>query len=151
MNRSLRVLALLVCGGLLFSACKKDSSAAPADSASAALPADTASAAPPATAAAAAAPADTAAAAAPADTGSAAAPPPGTGAPQTAVGVVPQRPIDDCCASLAGVAARARGRRKGERSFRAMEICPGIATLVRQGRATRSEALTQIRSALVGY
>ena len=31
---------------------------------------------------------------------------------------------------------------------KAAEICPGIAALVRQGRATRQAALTQIRSAL---
>jgi hypothetical protein len=152
MNRPVRALVILVCSGLLLSACKKkdDTAAAPADTGSAAAPADTGSAAAPTPAAAsAAAPADTGATA-PAATGSAAQPPPGPNAPPGAV-VAPQRPIDDCCASLSGVAARARGRRKGDRSFRALEICPGIADLVRQGRATRAQALTQIRSALVGY
>jgi hypothetical protein len=44
-----------------------------------------------------------------------------------------------------------RGKTAKNKAFKAAEICPGIAALVRQGRATRQQALTQIKSALVGY
>jgi len=144
MIRSTYALVLLVCGGLVLSACgkKKDDADATAASGSAA-----ASAAPPVTATASAAPpADTASAA---PSGSASAAPPDTAAP-VANNAVPQRPIDDCCLALAGAAAsRRRGKHKND-AFRAAEICPGIANLVRQGRATRSQALTQIKSAMAG-
>jgi CCR4-NOT transcriptional regulation complex NOT5 subunit len=143
MIRSTYALVLIVCGGLVLSACgkKKDDADATAASGSA-----SASAAPPVTATATAAPADTATAA---PSGSASAAPPDTAAP-VVNNAPPQRPIDDCCIALATTAAtRRRGKHKND-AFRAAEICPGIANLVRQGRATRSQALTQIRSALAG-
>lgn len=147
MIRSSHVLVLLVSGVLALSACKKsggdgDTSTAPATAAA------TATAEP--TAAATAAPADTAA---PAPSESASAAPADTAAPTAVpVAVTPQRPIDDCCIALAAVAtSRHRHHKKVKRdAFRAAEICPGIALLVRQGRATRAQALTQIRSAMAG-
>jgi hypothetical protein len=64
---------------------------------------------------------------------------------------VPQRPIDDCCIGLATIAvSRRRNPKTRNDAFRAAEICPGIAALVRQGRATRAQALAQIRSAMAG-
>ena len=146
MIRSTYALVLLVCGGLVLSACgKKNDNAdgtAPSGSASA-------SAAPPATATATAtaAPADTASAA---PSGSASAAPADTTAP-VANNQVPQRPIDDCCIALAATAlSRRKGGKHKNDAFRAAEICPGIAALVRQGRATRSQALTQIKSSMAG-
>jgi hypothetical protein len=153
MIRSTSALVLLVCGGLMLAACgKKDdggSAAAASGSAaaSAAAPAS-ASAAPSAAPSASAAPADSGSAA-PADSGSAA--PADSGAP-TAPGVPgAQRGIEDCCAALAGLAAGGRGKRAKNRAFKALEVCPGIAAQVRAGRATRAQALTQVRSGLEGH
>lgn len=138
-------LVLLVCGGLVLSACKKGDDG----TGTTGTPAATATA----TATASAAPAETATAAPAAPTTSASAAPADSAAPATTTtpNAVAQRPIDDCCSSLASLQRGARGRGTRDKSFRAMEICPGIADLVRSGRATRAQALTQIRSALVGY
>jgi hypothetical protein len=144
MIRSTYALVLLVCGGLALSACKKKDDA----DATAASGSASASAAPPvaASATASAAPADTASAA---PSGSSSAAPPDTSTP--VANAVPQRPIDDCCIALASAASsRHRNTRKKKEASKAAEICPGIAVLVRQGRATRSQALTQIRSAMAG-
>jgi hypothetical protein len=133
-------LVLLVCGGLVLGACKKKDSD-PSDSTAVT---DTAApnAAPSAPSTAAAAPPS--ASAAPTDSASAA---PAPAAPTAAV---PQRPIDDCCAALAAARRFGRGRAAKNKATRAVEICPGLAALVRQGRATRQQALTQIKSELLG-
>ncbi|APR82919.1 Hypothetical protein A7982_08268 [Minicystis rosea] len=144
---------LLVCGGLALTACgKKDKDdGAGSTSTAAATASATASAA--ATAA-----ATTTASAAPADTASAApsgdpsaAPAADTAAPAAVNNTAPQRPIDDCCAALSARShTSGRGKAAKNKAHKAAEVCPGIAALVRQGRATRAQALTQIRSALVG-
>ena len=146
MIRSTYALVLLVCGGLVLSACGKKNDNADSTAASGSASAS-ASAAPPATATATAAPADTGSAA---PSASASAPPADTAAP-VANNQVAQRPIDDCCIALAATAlSRRKGSKRKTDAFRAAEICPGIAALVRQGRATRSQALTQIKSAMAG-
>jgi len=135
MIRSTYALVLLVCGGVALSACGNkggDSSSSGAAVAASGAASAVVSATPTATAS--AAPAADTASAAPVATG------------------VPQRPIDDCCFALAAMATTAgRGKHVKNKAFKAAEICPGIAVLVRQGRATRQQALTQIKSALVGY
>lgn len=149
MIRSTCALVLLVCGGLALGACgKKDDAggstgSAAASAATTATATATASAAPPADtgAASAAPPADTASAAPPDASGSAAAPP---------TGAVAQRPIDDCCAALAHQEVAARSKKNRVAAAKAEEICPRVAALVRSGRATRADALNQVRSALVG-
>lgn len=150
MIRSTYALVLL-CGGLTLAACGKKDNDAGSTSSAAATAAATATATAAPTATATAAPADTGA---PAASDSAAAPPADTAsaAPVATTNVVaPQRGIEDCCAALAAVATSGRGRAAKNRSFRALEVCPGIAAQVRAGRATRSAALTQVRSALVGH
>lgn len=151
MMRATFALVLIACGGLTLAGCgKKDdnagstaSAASTAAATATATAADTATAAPTATAT--AAPADSAA---PAASGSAV--PADTAAPVVNP-VLPQRGIEDCCAALAAAATGGRGRAAKNRSFRALEVCPGIAAQVRQGRATRAAALTQVRSALTGH
>ena len=146
MMRSTFALVLVMCGGLAVAACgKKDDAGSTATAAAdTAAPADTGTAAPADTGT--AAPADTGA---PAASGSADAPPAETAAP-VANNAMPQRGIEDCCAALASAATRARGKKTKKKSFRALEVCPGIAAQVRSGRSTRASALAQVRSALVG-
>jgi len=156
--RSTHALVLFVLGGLTLAACgKKNDNADTATSASAAAPAPpaasatpTASAEPTASAAPAAAPTDSpssdplaANSAAPADT-NAPAPVPGT--------VVGQRGIEDCCAALATIAMGGGGRKGKNRAFKAAEICPQEAALVRSGRASRAQALSAVIAAgLAGH
>jgi hypothetical protein len=151
MMRSTFALVLVLAGGLVVTACSKkkeesaDSTTAAADTAA---PADTGTATAAETAAPAAsdsaAPADTGA---PAASGSASAPPAETAAPVANTGTLG---IENCCAALARVATRARGKKTKTKSFRALEVCPGIAAQVRAGRATRAAGLAQVRSALTG-
>jgi hypothetical protein len=130
-------LLLLVCGALLLPACKKPSDTSASDSASAA-PAASAPAA-------AATPAPPPPAASPATSASAAPTP--TPGPVSNL-PLPGGSIDACCAALAA-ASRGRGPAAG-RAKQAMEICPGIAQLVRQGATSRAAGLTQVKSALTG-
>jgi hypothetical protein len=129
---------LLVGAGLALGACKKKDG----DSSDSTAAADTSAAAPSASASSTVAAAPPSASAAPPDSTPAA---PTPAAPNTAV---PQRPIDDCCTALA-TSRRGRGR-GAKKAARAAELCPGLAALVRQGRATRQQALTQIKSEMLG-
>ncbi|MFT3774850.1 MAG: hypothetical protein QM820_56600 [Minicystis sp.] len=154
MIRSTYALVLLVCGGLTLAACgKKDNDASSTGSAaasgSAAAPTATAAATTTASAAPTAAPTDSAAAA-PSGTPSAEPTAAPSGAP-VVTGPAPQRGIEDCCAALAATATGHRGKSAKNRASRALEVCPQVAALVRQGRATRQQALAQVTSALAGH
>jgi hypothetical protein len=133
MKRSFSALVLLVCGSLVFAACKKSEDPAPVPVPSgAAAPTPVANDAPPASAA----PATSAAAVV--------APPPVAAAP------VNVQPIDGCCSALAAVSKSGRGADAKSKSAVAAKICSGIAPLVKAGKTTRTAALTTIRSQMSG-
>lgn len=126
MIRTLRPLILLVCGGLVLAACKKD-----VDPQAIPVPSGTAvDMAPPATSAAEAVPTVTA-----------------TAAPTPPPQPVQQASIDGCCAAL----SRA-GKTKQEKDKATMvaKVCTGIAALVKSGKTQRASALTTIRAQLSG-
>lgn len=129
MIRTPRPLLLLVCGGLLLAACKKDADpqAIPIPSGSAAMAAPTTS---------------SMADAVPTTTASAApttAPPPPVATAQAS--------IDSCCAALSHA-----GKTKAEKdkAATAAKVCTGVAALVKSGKSQRASALTTIRAQLGG-
>jgi hypothetical protein len=127
------VLVLGVCGAMVLGACGKKDKDATADSAA------------PTTAA--TAPAPVASETPPAETATA------TAAPTTPP-VVNNTPvvganIDACCAGLVTEEHRAAPKNRAA-ARRAMEECPGIAKLVREGKTQRAAGLSMIRAAMSG-
>jgi hypothetical protein len=134
MKRSSSALMLLVCGSLVFAACKKSEDPAPVPiPTGSAAPTPVANDAPPAGGTAA-----TAGAAPVAPTPVAVAP------------TVAAQPIDSCCSALAAVSKSGRGSDAKSKSSVAAKICSGIAPLVKAGKTTRTAALTTIRAQMSG-
>jgi len=130
MKRSSSALMLLVCGSLVFAACKKSEDPAPVPiPTGAASPTPVTNEAPPSSAASAAA---------------TVAPPP------VAVAPVNQQPIDSCCSALASVSKSGRSADTKSKAALASKICSGIAPLVKAGKTTRTSALSTIRAQLSG-
>lgn len=133
MKRSSSAVVLLVCGSLVFAACKKSEDPAPVPVPSgAAAPTPVGNDAPPASGAAASA---TAA--------------PTAVAPVVAAPVNAQ-PIDGCCSALAAVSKSGRSADTKGKAATASKICSGIAPLVKAGKTSRASALTTIRSQMSG-
>ena len=133
MKRSSSAVVLLVCGSLLFAACKKSEDPAPVPVPSgAAATSPFANYAPPASGAAIASAAPTAVT------------PPVVAAPVNA------QPIDGCCSALAAVGKSGRSAETKSKAATAAKICSGIAPLVKSGRTSRPAALATIRSQMSG-
>jgi hypothetical protein len=131
MKRSFSAVVLLVCGSLVFAACKKSEDPAPVPVPSgAATPTPVGNDAPGATA--------TASAVATTVT------PPVVAAPVNA------QPIDGCCSALAAVGKSGRSADTKSKAALASKICSGIAPLVKAGKTSRASALTTIRSQMAG-
>ena len=134
MKRSFSALVLLVCGSLVFAACKKSEDPAPVPVPSgAAAPTPVANDAPPASAA-------------PAADASAVA----VVAPPVAAAPVNVQPIDGCCSALAAVSKSGRSADTKSKAALTAKICSGIAPLVKAGKTTRTSALSTIRSQMSG-
>ncbi len=132
MKRSFSAVVLLVCGSLVFAACKKSEDPAPVPVPSgAAAPTPVGNDAPPASRAAASATAAPTA-------------PPVVAAPVNA------QPIDGCCSALAAVGKSGRSADTKSKAATASKICSGIAPLVKAGKTSRASALTTIRSQMSG-
>ena len=152
MIRSTSALVLIVCGGLALVACgSKEEGGATTGAAASAAPPATAAATATATATAeptaSAAPAETASAA-PEASGSAA--PADSAAPANTPTAAPSLPIEPCCAALDRVKGSGRSKGAKKKASQAATVCHKVAPLVRAGRSTRAQALTQVRSALTG-
>lgn len=133
MKRSFSAVVLLVCGSLLFAACKKSEDPAPVPVPSgAASPTPVGNDAPPASGAMA--------------TASAVA----TVAPPPVAAPVNAQPIDGCCSALAAVGKSGRSADTKSKAALASKICSGIAPLVKAGKTSRASALTTIRSQMSG-
>jgi hypothetical protein len=133
MKRSSSALMLLVCGSLVFAACKKSEDPAP-------VPIPTGSAAP-----------TPVANDAPPAGGTTTAPAGAAATPPVAVApTVAAQPIDSCCSALAAVSKSGRGSDAKSKSSVAAKICSGIAPLVKAGKTTRTAALTTIRAQMSG-
>jgi hypothetical protein len=133
MKRSSSALMLLVCGSLVFAACKKSEDPAP-------VPIPTGSASP--TPVGSDAPA--------ADTAAPSAAVTAAPTPPVAVAPVNQQPIDACCSALAAVSKSGRAADTKSKAALGSKICSGIAPLVKSGKTTRTSALSTIRAQLGG-
>jgi hypothetical protein len=90
------------------------------------------------------------AAAAPASAAAAPASASAVPAPLTALPTGGGASIDGCCAALSAVKKSGKTAAVKAKAATAASVCPGIAKLVKEGKTSRSGALTQIKSALVG-
>jgi hypothetical protein len=135
MKRSSSALMLLVCGSLVFAACKKSEDPAP-------VPIPTGSASPTPIGVGSDAPA--------ADTAAPSAAVTAAPTPPVAVAPVNQQPIDACCSALASVSKSGRSPDTKSKAALGSKICSGIAPLVKSGKTTRVSALSTIRAQLSG-
>lgn len=58
--------------------------------------------------------------------------------------------IDACCSALSAIKSSGKPATVKAKAAAAAAVCPGIASRVKSGETSRSAALTQIRSAMVG-
>ena len=125
---------LLVCGSLVFAACKKSEDPVPVPiPTGSASPTPVGNDAPPSGTAAAPSAAVTAAP-----------------TPPVAVAPVNQQPIDACCSALAAISKSGRAADTKSKAALGSKICSGIAPLVKAGKTTRTSGLSTIRAQLSG-
>jgi hypothetical protein len=58
--------------------------------------------------------------------------------------------IDACCSAISAIKQSGKDTITKRKAEAAAAVCPGIARLVKDGKTSRKDALTQIRSALSG-